>query len=781
MMKKKIFTGFIILLMTFSIVQGLAQKGSNNSTDELVFDFYFSEPTIKQIESGNEILNKISLENLKNTNDYNKPCLPVKTLKILLPYGQEVDNINILKSEKIFLKNEYKIEAAGKLIPVTKNEFIDQNVKINLADNRKINYNSEEEHLFSNIGTYICKGYKILHINLYPVQYNELNNELYYYNSLKVTINTIEAKSTGVCRGLQIDKEFIKQIVDNPQIIDTYDSNLVYSQKTTGDYEYIIITSEKFKNAQGDYTFQDIIDSKIERGITAGIFTIEEIKSNQDYSVNGIWGDNNPSNPFYKDEPIENIGRFNDLPAKIRNFIRMAYTEWGTSYVLLGGDADEIVEEDNILPLRGLYADEEGLPLNGLLEYESDDIPSDVYYACLDGNFNYDNDDHFGECAEFNDDSHSDEADLMAEVWVGRACVDSIDEISNFVMKTLKYENQEINEDTYLKEILFLGEYLGFPGECAYGGNYKDYVESNIEIPDTFTITKIYDREERWDAYFIIDHLSQNNYHLINHDGHGNEYYMLKASGDGIACLTNDEPFFIYSHSCLTGSFDNWDCYRGYMENDCVAEILTCEIPYGAFACILNARYGLGSENSLESPSGALDEAFYTALFSNNMKELGKANHYSKEYQINRIDENGIRWCYYETNLFGDPELRIKDPVEKPEIPEKPTGPQNGKIDEDYSYTTKSTDPNGDNLYYMWDWGDGTDSEWVGPFNSGETCEQSHTWTTQGNYEIKVKVKDSNDYESDWSESLSVSVPKNRLQYPLFYILDQLLNRIFNI
>jgi hypothetical protein len=76
----------------------------------------------------------------------------------------------------------------------------------------------------------------------------------------------------------------------------------------------------------------------------------------------------------------------------------------------------------------------------------------------------------------------------------------------------------------------------------------------------------------------------------------------------------------------------------------------------------MNSRFGLGSENTLYSPSQIFDESFFKALFTEDITQLGKANHYAKEDHIWHINENGIRWVYYETNLFGDPELSIKKP-----------------------------------------------------------------------------------------------------------------------
>lgn len=63
---------------------------------------------------------------------------------------------------------------------------------------------------------------------------------------------------------------------------------------------------------------------------------------------------------------------------------------------------------------------------------------------------------------------------------------------------------------------------------------------------------------------------------------------------------------------------------------------------------------------------------------------------------------------------------------------------------EDFStfYISVPQDPEGDQTYYMIDWGDGTSSGWIGPFNSGEIVSISHVWSEEGGYQIKVKAKD---------------------------------------
>ena len=96
-----------------------------------------------------------------------------------------------------------------------------------------------------------------------------------------------------------------------------------------------------------------------------------------------------------------------------------------------------------------------------------------------------------------------------------------------------------------------------------------------------------------------------------------------------------------------------------------------------------------------------------------------------------------------------------------PEKPSKPVGPISGKAGEEYTYSTSTTDVEGEQILFWFDWDDGTNTGWIGPFNSGETCEANHIWQEKGNYQIRVRAMDTNDYESDWSDPLPISMPKN--------------------
>jgi hypothetical protein len=101
-----------------------------------------------------------------------------------------------------------------------------------------------------------------------------------------------------------------------------------------------------------------------------------------------------------------------------------------------------------------------------------------------------------------------------------------------------------------------------------------------------------------------------------------------------------------------------------------------------------------------------------------------------------------------------------------PETPSKPSGATSGKKGQEYTYTSSTTDIDGDDIYYWFDWGDGSNSGWIGPFSSGAMASAKHTWTSDGDYDVKVKARDyPYEAESEWSDSLSISIPRSRSNF----------------
>jgi hypothetical protein len=94
-------------------------------------------------------------------------------------------------------------------------------------------------------------------------------------------------------------------------------------------------------------------------------------------------------------------------------------------------------------------------------------------------------------------------------------------------------------------------------------------------------------------------------------------------------------------------------------------------------------------------------------------------------------------------------------------------GPTSGKPDEQQDFTFSSNDPDGNDITYCIDWGDGADEICIGPFPSGDEITQSHTWTEEGTYIIKIKAQDTLGDESDYG-TLQIEMPKMKQWYNPF-------------
>jgi len=86
------------------------------------------------------------------------------------------------------------------------------------------------------------------------------------------------------------------------------------------------------------------------------------------------------------------------------------------------------------------------------------------------------------------------------------------------------------------------------------------------------------------------------------------------------------------------------------------------------------------------------------------------------------------------------------------------SGPVNGVAKQEYNFSVFSIDPDGDDVFYYIEWGEGISSGWIGPYLSGQEIILSHAWNNSGTYEIRAKAKDNSSYESDWSEPLIINI-----------------------
>ncbi|MFH1681691.1 MAG: C25 family cysteine peptidase, partial [Candidatus Eisenbacteria bacterium] len=474
------------------------------------------------------------------------------------------------------------------------------------------------------VTTETWRGFQIAFFRVYPLLYVGAERKLLFSPKLDVVVETAPRAdalehSRGTFRSAaRRDLEEVARMVDNLAAASTYAPAEEAGPRTalvdpSETYPCVVITIPAFQPA-----FGQLAEARARRGLRTRVVLKSEILA--------AYGEG-------------------DTQQKIRDFIRDAYLWWKTEFVLLGGD-------DNFLPHRGLYAE--------VLPYVTDgDIPADLYYAALDGDWNDDGDDRWGEPGE---------ADLMPEVSVGRASVGSLTEAANFVGKLIRYESAPVAGQIKIAQMA--GELVY--DEPTWGGDEKDEVKygsaahgfTTAGFPPSFTVHTLYDRDlypAQWSKHDLIA-LMNGGRHLINHAGHCINWMCLRIPTSDIpTSFTNDgianSYFVIYAHGCYSAAFDNRTTDGSYV-GDAVAEYFTF-IENGAVAYIGNSRYGCGFHGDTRSAAQYYDRQFFDALFGEGITRIGRAQDDSKIDNIPYIDFRGMRWTYYTLNLIGDPAMDI--------------------------------------------------------------------------------------------------------------------------
>jgi len=451
-----------------------------------------------------------------------KPVLPVIPTTIVIPSGHTLDHIEVVPGEKVVVAGSHTIEHGEMPYPL-----MDGVVPVPTPRDASV-YGSDEPYpgkLYDNMEVQTISGVSVLMVNLYPVEYKPLSGQIAYYKTMSLKV--ITHPSTANRRETRIRtrpaKVSLRIKVDNPEVLSTYTESPRPEKVSRGDslcnpadtYQYVLITSKEIRDASTTPNVRDLLSYRQSQGLSGTIVTIEDIYAN--YS-----------------------GR--DNPEKLRNFIIDAYNNWETEFVLLGGDT-------NIIPMRKLWC-EAWAGSSYVTE-----IPSDLYYQCLDGDYNSDGDNLWGEP---HDGENGGDVDLLSEVSVGRASAENATEMSNFVYKTLAYER---DSSANKKNVLMCGEHLEFGGESEYAtGSLEEirisssrhgYSTIGFSGDSSYSVDTLYDSENRsWDASDLISQINSGKYSIINHLGHAGSSYVMKFFNPGADALSNSKFLFAYSQGC---------------------------------------------------------------------------------------------------------------------------------------------------------------------------------------------------------------------------------------
>jgi hypothetical protein len=144
------------------------------------------------------------------------------------------------------------------------------------------------------------------------------------------------------------------------------------------------------------------------------------------------------------------------------------------------------------------------------------------------------------------------------------------------------------------------------------------------------------------------------------------------------------------------------------------------------------------------------------------------------------LGEDGIVWTDIrdgqEDIFFEYMELSVSNPPGKPSI----DGPNQGDPDVAIPFTFNAVDPDGDQVKYHINWGDGnTDTTTLKP--SGQDVEVSHTWSQIGTtFTISAYAEDANGVAGP-SETKEIYIPRPRARFNNLFDIFPNLFRFLNI
>ncbi|RKX72400.1 hypothetical protein DRP43_00880 [candidate division TA06 bacterium] len=574
---------------------------------------YFNQNDMKFHKvNGNDMIGIRSCINIKIPGN---PILPAMPAKVLLPQGAVVRNVKIVNINSTDIGKNYLIQPAGKpqIISYPKYEKIEPNKRI---------YESKDFYPGSIVqysGQGFKDGYNIANILIYPLQYAGLSGRLRFVNSVTFEIDyNIDSRKIKQEREYVIENvsNIISNMITNPEDVNQYkpiQRTIFDSRALDPDtIAYVIITASTFET-----DMQPLVNWKTKKGVPAKIVTLDYIYAN--YSGN-------------------------DNSDRIRNFIIDAHNTWGTMYFVLGGQCD-FENGEEIVPRRDAY-----YKTSGAGHYlDEDTIITDLYYGDLDGDWNANANLVYGEV--------SDNVDMYTDVHIGRAPFKNATQAQTFVNKTLTYEKNiptgYVNSTVLPAVELFT--YYNFWGDTV------NNALADI-TPSPWTDNKLYESSGSL-SQTAVRNAMNNGTGYVHHACHGNETGMYYASGGTVTSLTDidgltngDKLGIYYSIGCFNGAMDE----RSGGDHDCFSEHIMNNSNGAGVISMYNSRYGLGDPPDL-GPSELLDTLYLSGLFDNNCKTHGEAIAYAKDNLVPIAISEGAsgwtRWCIYELNTLGDPEI----------------------------------------------------------------------------------------------------------------------------
>lgn len=566
---------------------------------------------------------EVSMAGLETFGGTDAPAMPASVRMFVVPTGYTV------REARVTPRDEFRI-AQGVHLSVREASLDPLHVTsafpAGAVEETALNHPA---HAGLSLGGGTAGGYTLHSVAVFPLRWERSTGDLYLARSVDVElalepVATPASDLVRVRRNPAAERAFaqaLAAVVDNAADLGSFDDEssangsdgfapLDLPSVQGSPVDMVIVTTPALAAS-----FQPLADWKTKKGITTVIKTTDWIDANY------------PAG--------------HDLPERMRAFLKDAYSKWGTYLLLVGGDFTKV-------PPREAF--NKFFFLGGTL------IPTDQYYACLDGDWNGDGDHLYGE-GEVQAD-HGDSADVYPDIFIGRASVDTPTEATTFVNKSMVYDKTP--PAGYVQKVGYLAEVL-FPEDWVFGDPIEEITldgatladQFDALVPGSWTRTKRYQSSNNLDRPIALNQLSSAHQHMMVLVNHGDAFKFSCGNG------SNPLVYIADSDTLHNGNFLMFmmatACNPNQLDLECQGESFMNNPNGGAVAVVGPTRedFPISASNfHLEMLRVCFD---------------GKLTRFGAMTQLQRLpfaalsqtDQTPDRWTMMTKMLLGDPELRL--------------------------------------------------------------------------------------------------------------------------
>ncbi len=591
----------------------LAAKGAVTTENHTV-SFSESDYTFSYDENGNTVIGAVDGDVSYSSHD--EPGLPQHSFSIAIPGTRKYASSSISYSKRLIRSN---VRIAPGPIPVPTDGSV-ENIPTRVVTYENKSYPAS--NCFYSLSTQ-WSDLSIVHFITTPFVYDAAGQKLYFIDSIQLSVRTVERSANEIGVMTFADRDVVKSIVANKDAVSRMPAMRSASSGVSDGQEkidYVVITNEELKPS-----FVPLVNWKLAKGLKSKIITTEEIDSKYQGASSQL---------------------------RIKKCLYDLYQNNSLKYALLGGD-------DTVVATRDCFAQILYWGNDSVIAQEI--IPTDLYYACFGGNFEWDANGNgiYGELA--------DNIDMGPSIYVTRVPIRTQQHAHSFIVKLLEYEqNPKWNNNMLMCGVEMIKTFINkqsdseAQGETLFEKYIKPYWAGDVfrfydtctDFPEgkNYEVSSVNLSNQLSKGYSFVD--------MMTHGG--DTTWKMESEGDNytsnIGNMQNNSAYtIITTTSCLTNAFDS-------SVDPCLSESLIRNPESGVIAYLGCSREGWGTKSRSLLYSSKYEAHFYKKLFS---EELSKTNYgvlvtAAKLAMVPQCNSDyPERWVQFGLNPIGDPEMPI--------------------------------------------------------------------------------------------------------------------------